>query len=117
MILQRKLSYKKKQLLTNKKICRRKSAHKYKTIDFQVISSPIDNVLKPTVGLYYWIYRYTFSYISCFARAEELQDQNPSLSFKDAYSQAIKGTLRTQNVRSNKPVKTLIWVELVKTIY
>ena len=29
------------------------------------------------------------------ARAEELQDQNPDMSFSDAYKQAVKGTLRT----------------------
>ena len=63
---------------------------------FQVISSPIDNVLKPTVRTaitgFIDIYEAIFP---ALARAEELQDQNPSLSFKDAYSQAIKGTLRT----------------------
>ena len=63
---------------------------------FQVISSPIDNVLKPTVRTaitgFIDIYEAIFP---ALARAEELQDQNPGLSFKDAYSQAIKGTLRT----------------------
>jgi hypothetical protein len=63
---------------------------------FQVINSPIDNILKPTVrGAvtgFVDIYEAIFPALS---RAEELQDQNPDMSFSDAYKQAIKGTLRT----------------------
>jgi hypothetical protein len=63
---------------------------------FQIIGSPIDNILKP-------VSRTTFTILDDFReaigpgllRAEELQDQNPDMSFSDAYKQAIKGTLTT----------------------
>ena len=63
---------------------------------FQVIGSPIDNLVKPTirgaVTGFVDIYEAIFP---ALARAEELQDQNPDMSFSDAYKQAVKGTLRT----------------------
>ena len=66
---------------------------------FQVIGSPIDNVLKPTirgaVTGFVDIYEAIFPALS---RAEEIQDQNPDMSFSDAYKQAIKGTLRTPQI-------------------
>jgi hypothetical protein len=63
---------------------------------FQVIGSPIDNILKPTVrGAVTGFVDIYEAIFPALARAEELQDQNPDMSFSDAYKQAIKGTLRT----------------------
>ena len=63
---------------------------------FQVIGSPIDNILKPTVrGAVTGFVDIYEAIFPALARAEELQDQNPDLSFSDAYKLAIKGTLRT----------------------
>ena len=63
---------------------------------FQVIGSPIDNILKPTVrGAVTGFVDIYEAIFPALARAEELQDQNPNMSFSDAYKQAIKGTLRT----------------------
>ena len=63
---------------------------------FQVIGSPIDNILKPTVrGAVTGFVDIYEAIFPALARAEELQDQNPDMSFSDAYKQAVKGTLRT----------------------
>ena len=66
---------------------------------FQVIGSPIDRIVKPAsrglVTGFVDIYEAIFP---ALARAEELQDQNPDMSFSDAYKQAIKGTLRTPQI-------------------
>ena len=63
---------------------------------FQIIGSPIDNILKPTVrGAVTGFVDIYEAIFPALARAEELQDQNPDMSFSDAYKQAIKGTLRT----------------------
>ena len=63
---------------------------------FQVIGSPIDNILKPTVrGAVTGFVDIYEAIFPALARAEELQNQNPDMSFSDAYKQAIKGTLRT----------------------
>ena len=63
---------------------------------FQVASSPIDNIVKPVtrtaVTGFVDIYEAIFP---ALARANELQDQNPDMTFGDAYKQAVKGTLRT----------------------
>ena len=63
---------------------------------FQVASSPIDNIVKPAtrtaVTGFVDIYEAIFP---ALARANELQDQNPDMTFGDAYKQAVKGTLRT----------------------
>jgi len=66
---------------------------------FQVIGSPIDNILKPTTrGLVTGFVDVYEAIAPAIARATELQDQNPDLSFSDAYKQAVKGTLRTPKV-------------------
>ena len=66
---------------------------------FQVIGSPIDNILKPTVrGAVTGFVDIYEAIFPALARAEELQDQNPDMSFSDAYKQAVKGTLRTPKV-------------------
>ena len=66
---------------------------------FQVIGSPIDNILKPTVrGAVTGFVDIYEAIFPALARAEELQDQNPDMSFSDAYKQAIKGTLRTPQI-------------------
>ena len=58
---------------------------------FQVIGSPIDNILKPTVrGAVTGFVDIYEAIFPALARAEELQDQNPNMSFSDAYKQAIK---------------------------
>mgnify|MGYP003109223681 FL=1 len=63
---------------------------------FQFIGSPIDNILKPTTrGLVTGFVDIYEALAPAIARAAELQDQNPDLSFSDAYKQAVKGTLRT----------------------
>ena len=63
---------------------------------FQTIGSPIDNILKPTVrGAVTGFVDIYEAIFPALARAEELQDQNPDMSFSDAYKQAVKGTLRT----------------------
>ena len=63
---------------------------------YQLISSPLDNILKPTtrtlVAGFSDIYEAIFP---AMARANEIQDQSPGTSFSEAYKQAIKGTLRT----------------------
>ena len=61
-----------------------------------MIGSPIDNILKPTVrGAVTGFVDIYEAIFPALARAEELQDQNPDMSFSDAYKEAIKGTLRT----------------------
>src|SRR6056300_162781 len=66
---------------------------------FQVIGSPIDNILKPTVrGAVTGFVDIYEAIFPALARAEELQDQNPDMSFSDAYKQAVKGTLRTYKI-------------------
>ena len=66
---------------------------------FQVIGSPIDNIVKPTVrGAVTGFVDIYEAIFPALARAEELQDQNPDMSFSDAYKQAIKGTLRTPQI-------------------
>ena len=66
---------------------------------FQVAGSPIDNVIKPTVrGAVTGLVDIYEAIFPALARAEELQDQNPSMSFGDAYKQAVKGTLRTPKI-------------------
>ena len=66
---------------------------------FQVIGSPIDRILKPTVrGAVTGFVDIYEAIFPALARAEELQDQNPNMSFSDAYKQAIKGTLRTPQI-------------------
>ena len=66
---------------------------------FQVIGSPIDRILKPTVrGAVTGFVDIYEAIFPALARAEELQDQNPDMSFSDAYKQAIKGTLRTPQI-------------------
>ena len=66
---------------------------------FQFIGSPIDNILKPTTrGLVTGFVDIYEALAPAIARAAELQDQNPDMSFSDAYKQAVKGTLRTPKV-------------------
>tara|TARA_R100000030_G_scaffold45170_1_gene34112 strand:+ start:703 stop:5622 length:4920 start_codon:yes stop_codon:yes gene_type:complete len=66
---------------------------------FQVIGSPIDRIVKPaTRGLVTGFVDIYEAIFPALARAEELQDQNPDMSFSDAYKQAIKGTLRTPQI-------------------
>jgi hypothetical protein len=66
---------------------------------FQMIGSPIDNVLKPiTRGIFTGLEDIRESIGPALARAEEIQNQNPDMSFSDAYKQAVKGTLRTPKI-------------------
>src|SRR6056300_362770 len=63
---------------------------------FQVIGSPIDNIVKPTVrGAVTGFVDIYEAIFPALARANELQDQNPDMAFGDAYKQAVKGTLIT----------------------
>ena len=66
---------------------------------FQMIGSPIDNILKPiTRGIFTGFEDIRESIGPALARAEEIQNQNPDMSFSDAYKQAVKGTLRTPQI-------------------
>lgn len=63
---------------------------------FQVIGSPLDNIIKPTVrGMVAGFSDIYEAIFPAMARANEIQDQSPGTSFSEAYGKAIKGTLRT----------------------
>ena len=66
---------------------------------FQVIGSPIDNVLKPLLrgGVAGLQDAYELG-SPAIARAKELQEQNPGMSYEEAYKKATQGTIRTPKI-------------------
>ena len=67
---------------------------------FQFIGSPIDNILKPTIRgtASTLLDAYEVGY-PAIARAKELQDQNPNMSYEEAYKIAVQGTTRAPKVQ------------------
>jgi len=67
---------------------------------FQFIGSPIDNIIKPiTRGLASTLLdAYEVGY-PAIARAKELQEQNPNMSYEEAYKIAVQGTTRAPKVQ------------------